>query len=83
MTTVAKSPNPAETKTGPFDKDVLMCGTCGENEATHQITISARKGLEYDSRKQLFHVDYSVCGPCARELVEVQLSAKLATTKKR
>lgn len=81
MTT--KAPNPAETKNGPFDKDVLVCGVCEENEATHRISISVNKGLDYNHQKLLFHIDYSVCGPCARDLVEVKLSAKLAGARKR
>ena len=79
---MTKTPNPAETKDGPFDKDVLVCGACEENEATHKISITVNKGLEYDRSKQLFHVDYSVCGPCAREVVEVKLGAKLAGARK-
>jgi hypothetical protein len=63
-----------ESKSGPFDADVVACATCGENEATHEI----RKGYGYSVSKTVYSVAYSVCGPCAREVVEVKLNANLS-----
>lgn len=76
-------PKAAEEKTGPFDEEIILCGVCVEHPATHQISIRVQKGLDYQSAKQLFHVDYSVCGDCARECVEVKLGAKLAAGRRR
>jgi hypothetical protein len=66
-----------EKTPGPFDSDPVYCGTCGQNEATHEIWIKVRRGLDYNNQKPLYEVTYSVCGPCAREVVEVKLGAKL------
>jgi hypothetical protein len=71
-------PNEKEAKNGPFDADVVACATCGENDATHEIAISVRKGHDYSASRQVYSVTYSVCGPCAREVVEVKLSANLS-----
>ena len=77
------NPKAVEEKKGPFDKEVILCATCGENEATHQISIGVQKGIDYNHSKQLYHVTYSVCGPCAREVVEVKLGAKLNAKERR
>lgn len=69
---------PSETANGPFDPIVVLCMTCGKEQATHEIAIQCRKGLIYDSSsKPVFSVTYSVCGPCARQVVEVKLAADL------
>lgn len=62
-----------------FTSEPLICGTCGELEATHEIHIRVQRGLDYSQSKQLYSVTYAVCGVCAQELVTVNLSAKLGT----
>jgi hypothetical protein len=56
----------------------LTCATCKKNEAQYQTSITVRRGLDYLNSKVLYHVEYSICADCAREIVEVKLSAKLA-----
>lgn len=69
---------PSETANGPFDPIVVLCMTCAKEQASHEIHITCSKGLIYDSsRKPVFSVTYSVCGPCARQVVEVKLAADL------
>jgi len=75
----ARAAADAECANGPFDADVSLCMTCGNEEATHEISIQCHKGLlsDYSKRKPVFYVNYSVCGPCARQVVEVKLAADL------
>jgi hypothetical protein len=69
---------PSETANGPFDDNVSLCMTCAKEQATHEIHISCTKGLIWDtSKKSVFSINYSVCGPCARQIVEVKLAADL------
>lgn len=62
-----------------FQKDPLECCTCeGQpNEATHEVSIVACKGLDYNKKQDIYRVSYVVCGDCARTLVEVKLNAQL------
>lgn len=64
---------------GPYEPDQVACGTCGQNPATHWVYLSVSKGIGYGSsdRRDLFNVSYAVCGPCAREMIEVKLGANL------
>jgi len=69
-----------ESESGPYEKEIVLCSTCGEREATHEISISCQKGLLWwpiERRQGIFHVSYIVCGECAREMVEVKLNATL------
>jgi hypothetical protein len=69
---------PSETANGPFDDNVSLCMTCAKEQATHEIHISCTKGLIWDtSKKSVFSINYSVCGGCARQVVEVKLAADL------
>lgn len=68
---------------GPFNAEPILCGVCKENEATHSISIRVNKGLDYGSQRQLYHVEYSVCGDCARDAVEVKIGAQLNLRGKR
>lgn len=63
--------------------DPLLCGTCGEKEATHEISIRVQRGTDYQQTNQLYVVTYAVCGVCAREVVTVKLGASLAGARKR
>ena len=68
---------------GPFHAEPIVCGVCREKEATHSISIRVDKGIEYNSKRQLYHVEYSVCGDCARDAVEVKIGAQLNLREKR
>jgi hypothetical protein len=59
------------------EEEPLACGTCETGVATHVVSISVRKGLEYRSQSSLYHVDYCVCAACAKDVLEVKLGAKL------
>ena len=59
----------------------LPCGTCETGEATHQVAIQVQKGLDYNSRKQLYTVTYAICGECAKDVVEVKLGARLGVRR--
>jgi hypothetical protein len=68
----------SENANGPFDDNVSLCMTCAKEQATHEIHISCTKGLIWDTgKKPVFTVNYSVCGGCARQIVEVKLAADL------
>lgn len=67
-----------------FEREVILCGACGANDASHSVSVRVVKGLGYRPEpQQLYHVEYAVCGPCAREVVEVKLAAGLATADKK
>jgi len=64
-------------------RETISCGTCGEREATHEISLRVQRGFDYQSAKQLFNVSYAVCEVCARDVVAVKLGAELRTSKPR
>lgn len=63
--------------------DPALCGTCGEREATHEISIRVQRGFDYQHAKQIFNVTYGVCEGCARDVVTVKLGAELRASKVR
>jgi hypothetical protein len=64
-------------------RETIQCGTCGEREATHEISVRARRGFDYQTAKQIFSVEYAVCEQCARDLVTVKLGAELRASRSR
>jgi hypothetical protein len=71
-----------ESANGPFDGDVVLCTQCAKEQATHEISIQCHKGsVDFINRKQVFFVSYSVCGPCARQVVEVKLATELRSVR--
>jgi hypothetical protein len=45
------------------------------------MEIRCEKGLNlaYDRKNEVFRVNYQVCGPCARTIVEVKLATTVST----
>lgn len=64
-------------------RETIQCGTCGEREATHEITIRVQRGFDYQHAKQLFTCSYAVCQLCARDVVTVKLGAELKASRPR
>lgn len=74
----------AKATAGDFaPAEAIPCTTCGERPASHEITITARRGFDYQSSKQLFHCSYAVCEVCARDIVTVKLGAELRAARQR
>ena len=66
-----------ETTSPLFEKEAVDCCVCRENEATHTVAIRVARGLDYPKQAELYSVNYSVCGTCAQDVVEVKLNAQL------
>lgn len=65
------------------ENEPLLCSACGERETTHEVSISVSRGFDYQHNKRLFYVTYSVCGDCARSIVEVKLNTQLLAKGKK
>lgn len=61
----------------------IVCGTCGEREASFEVSIRVQKGFDYQHAKTLAQVSYAVCEQCARSVVQVQLGAELRNSLRR
>lgn len=76
---MSKKPAAEDAPAGPFETDKVLCCTCEQNEATHVVYLSVSKSRSAyaTDRRDLYSVSYVICGPCAREAVEVKLGATL------
>ena len=70
-----------EIKSNLFEPEPVFCSTCGEKQATHEVHIRVQRGSGYHDNKQLYSVMYAVCGDCAKDIVVIQLGAKLGGRK--